>query len=182
MEKFKKLNELTEIDSRHIAFAKVTGYLPDLDRVYIKLSEVNLGPGVPDDIHSQFNVARNMAIYSYFLYSLAPEIQLKTYTVIEFALRIKAEKEGIKNKNSKPLMLRQLLNHAVNKGWVKDDGFRHIKNPSNSNEWCRKMIMTIPNLRNSQAHGSHLLVPDFYHHICVCADFINQLFPTNKST
>lgn len=176
MEKFKELSELTEIDSRHVAFAKVTGYLPDLEKVYQLLSEETLNPEVPEDIQSQFNVARNMAVYSYFLYSLAPEVQHKTYTVIEFALRIKSEQNQMQKKSSKPMMLRQLLKLALKNGWINDKGFRHVKNPSDSNEWCKEMINTIPRLRNSQAHGTHILVPDFHHHICVCADFINQLF------
>lgn len=178
MEKFKELSKLTEIDSRHLAFAKVTGNLPDLEKIHQLLSKETLNPEVPEDIQSQFNVARNMAIYSYFLYSLAPEVQHKTYTVIEFALRIKSEQHQIQKKSSKPMMLRQLLKLALKKGWINDKGFRHVKNPSDSNQWCKDMVDTIPNLRNSQAHGTHLLVPDFYHHIRVCADFINQLFPT----
>jgi hypothetical protein len=28
-----------------------------------------------------------MAIYTYFMYSLAPEVQMKTYSVMEMALR-----------------------------------------------------------------------------------------------
>ena len=177
MEKFKELDELTKIDSRHIAMGKVCGYIPNLEKTYQLLREETLNPEVPEDIQSQFNVARNMAMYSYFLYSLAPEVQHKTYTIIEFALRTKFEKVQLPNKQNKPLMLRNLLNLALNKGWIKDKGFRHIEAPTDSNEWCKNMINTIPSLRNSQAHGTPLLVPDFYHHIRVCADLINQLFP-----
>ena len=73
-------------------------------------------------------------------------------------------------------MLRELMLHAVNSGWIQDKGFRHIENPSDENEWCKEMIKTLPSLRNKQAHGSNMLTPDCYHHICVCADIINQLF------
>jgi transketolase len=51
-----------------------------------------------------------------------------------------------------------------------------IMTPSDENEWCKEMIKTLPSLRNKQAHGSNMLTPDCYHHICVCADIINQLF------
>ncbi len=182
MEEFKEYSELTKIDNRYLSLAQLTGTIPDLKKIHSALGEIHLNSEVPTDIKSQFNVARNMALYSYFLYSLVPEVQLKSYTIIEYALRLKAEKEGV-NKNAKrPLMLRKLLDLAVKQGWVKDSGFRHINDPSSSNDWCKSMVHTISDLRNSQAHGSTMLTPDFYHHICVCADFINQLFPGKAST
>ncbi|HDM8037871.1 hypothetical protein K6U17_13080 [Vibrio fluvialis] len=176
MEEFKKLDELTELDEKHHLLGGVTGYVPDLKRTHEVLSEVTLNDEVPEDIRGQFNVAKNMGLYCYFFYALAPEVQLKTYTIIESALRLKAERLGIYGNKNRPLMLRQLLTLAVDKQWVTDSGFRHIDNPNSANEWCRSMIDVISSLRNSQAHGSSLLSPDFYHHICVCADFLNQLF------
>lgn len=177
MEEFKKLVEITELDEKHQLLSRVTGYVPDLKKTHEALSEVTLNDEVPEDLRGQFNVAKNMGLYCYFFYALAPEVQLKTYTVIESALRLKAEQVGIYGQKNRHLMLRKLLTHAVDKGWVTDGGFRHIDNPSSANEWCRSMINVISSLRNSQAHGSNSLVPDFYHHICVCADFLNQLYP-----
>ena len=177
MEEFKKLVEITELDGKHQSLSRVTGYVPDLKKTHEALSEVTLNDEVPEDIRGQFNVAKNMGLYCYFFYALAPEVQLKTYTIIELALRLKAEQAGISEQKNRPLMLKKLLTHAVDKGWVTDSGFRHIDNPNSANEWCRSMVKVICSLRNSQAHGSTLLVPDFYHHICVCADFLNQLYP-----
>nr|WP_087024434.1 hypothetical protein [Thaumasiovibrio subtropicus] len=180
MEEFKKFVDITKLDEKHRSISQLTGYIPDLKIIHEDLSEVTLNDEVPEDIRGQFNVAKNMGLYCYFFYALAPEIQLKTYTIIESALRLKAEQVGICGKNNRPLMLKKLLTLAVDKGWITDSGFRHIDNPSSTNEWCRSMIDVISRLRNSQAHGSTLLVPDFYHHICVCADFLNQLYPKQE--
>ena len=139
------------------------------------LSMEVLNDEVPNEIKGQFNVAKNMALYTYYFYALAPEVHLKTFTIIEYAIKLKAQPK-------KKLMLRALIKLAVNQGWVNDAGFRHLDNPSPDNQWCKSMIDVIPDLRNSQAHGSNMLVGDCLHHISSCADFVNQLFPNAKNT
>ena len=170
MEEFKSLDELTQMDEKHQLMGAVCGSVPNINGMHEYLANEVLNDDVPDEIRGQFNVAKNMALYSYYFYALAPEVQLKTYTVIEHALRIRA-------KPQKRMMLRALINHAVSQRWITDAGFRHIDTPNSGNEWCKSMVATIPNLRNSKAHGSTMLVGDCLFHISSCADFINQLFP-----
>lgn len=178
MEEFKRLNELIEMDEKHRLKGMICGTIPSLEGMHQYLSEVTLNDEVPEDIKGQFNVARNMAIYTYFFYALAPEVHLKTYILIEYALATKANSE-------KSLSFKQLMGLAIQNEWIRDSGFRHIKDPSPNNEWCKSMVKTIPNLRNPQAHSPGLLVGDCLHHITTCADFINQLYPNietrNKS-
>lgn len=175
MEELKSLDELTEMDEKHRLMGAVCGAVPSLEKMHDFLSQERLNRQVPDEIKGQFNVARNMALYSYYFYALAPEVHLKTYTLIEHALKLKVKPE-------KHMMLGKLLRVALANGWVSDAGFRHIENPSPDDEWCKAMLKGIPDLRNSQAHGSSMLVGDCLHHIAVCADFINQLFPQEEST
>ncbi len=163
------------MDEKHRLMGMVCGSLPDLEKMHAYLSKETLNEEVPEVIKGQFNVAKNMALYTYYFYALAPEVHLKTYAIIEHAIKLKAKPE-------KRLMLRALIKLAVNNGWVTDAGFRHIESPSQDNEWCRAMIDVIPDLRNSQAHGSSMLVGDCLHFISSCADFVNQLFPNEKST
>jgi len=173
MEKFKSLEELTEMDEKHRLMGLVCGSIPNLKGMHEFLSEEVLNEETPDEIKGQFNVAKNMALYSYYFYALAPEVHLKTYSIIEHALRVKTNPK-------KPMMLKALINHALAQRWISDSGFRNIKNPSPDNEWCKSMVETIPSLRNSKAHGSTILVGDCLHHISSCADFINQLFPCKQ--
>lgn len=173
MEEFKSLEMLSVMDEKHRLMGAVCGSIPSLKGMHDYLSKEVLNEKVPDEVRGQFNVAKNMAIYSYYFYALAPEVQLKTYTVIEHALRLKA-------KPKKTMMLKALINHAVSQRWVTDAGFRHLDASSSGNEWCKSMITVIPSLRNLKAHGSSMQVGDCLHHISSCADFINQLFPRNK--
>ena len=174
MEEFKSLDELTEMDEKHRLMGAVCGSVPSLKGMHQYLADETLNEEVPDEIKGQFNVAKNMALYSYFFYALAPEVHLKTYSIIEHALRIKT-------KPKKTMMLKALINHAVAQRWISDSGFRHINSPSPDNEWCKSMVEVISSLRNSKAHGSTMLVGNCLHHISVCADFINQLFPHKQT-
>src|SRR5467141_1534588 len=82
-------------------------------RLHAYVSSITMHSGVPEEIRSQFNVARNMALYQYFFYALAPEVQLKTYTIIEYALRLRAG-------TGKKLMLKDLIEKANREGWISD--------------------------------------------------------------
>ena len=169
MEKLKKFSEILEIDEKHVLLSKVTGGLLNIELLHKALSKIKLNDNVPEEIQGQFNVARNMALYTYYFYALAPEVQHKTYTVIEYALKIKAN-------STKQLMLKKLLVKAVEEKWITDAGFRHIENPGKDNSYCKSLIETLPGLRNGAAHGQSLLLPDCVGHIEKCADFVNQLF------
>ncbi|WP_063332084.1 hypothetical protein [Marinomonas sp. TW1] len=120
MEKFKSLDELTKLDPKHEQLAMLTHALPDLEKTHHHLSQEVLNDTVPDELKGQFNVAKNMALYTYFFFALAPEVHLKTYTVIEHALRLKAN-------TKKHLGLRKLLEIAVKEGWICDADFRHLE-------------------------------------------------------
>ena len=116
MEQLKSLDELTEMDEKHRLMGAVCGGVPSLEKMHDLLSQEHLNHEVPDEIKGQFNVARNMALYSYYFYALAPEVHLKTYTVIEHALKLKAKPE-------KHMMLGKLLRIALQNGWISDAGF-----------------------------------------------------------
>lgn len=166
---FKHLDELTKIDEKHLLVSQLTGRLVALDRLYQAVESIQLNATVPEDIRGQFNVAKNMALYTYFFYDLAPEVQHKTYTVIELALRQRAG-------SSKRMTLRSLVERAVSDGWIRDSGFRNIENPLPANPYCQSLIKILPELRNSSAHGSTALMPGTVKHLEICADLINQLF------
>ncbi len=174
MEEFKSLEELTKMDKQHRLLEDICGSAPTLERMHEDISKEVLNEEVPDEIKGQFNVAKNMALYSYFFYALAPEVHLKTYTIIEHAL-------SIRTNSKKRMKLRALIKHALSQRWISDAGFRHIDNPSSDNKWCKSLVETIPILRNSQAHGSPMLVGDCLQHISVCTDFVNQLFPSSQA-
>ncbi|WP_420789080.1 hypothetical protein ACOI2Q_18390 [Shewanella algae] len=170
MEDFKSLAELTQMDSKHLAMGKLCGSVPCLQSMHQILSEETLNDAVPNAIKGQFNVAKNMAMYSYYFYALAPEVHLKTYRIIEQALVLRMP-------NSKRMTLKDRLELTIENGWIADAGFRHMNKTSANDAGCKELVDAMRALRNSQAHGSLMLVGDCIYHIKVCADFLNQLFP-----
>jgi len=176
MEKLKKLDEIKFPDRRTTVFILIdrqTGKKRDLllEDIYEDVESIQLHGGVPDDVRSQFNVARNLAIYTWFCYAFHQVSEIKAYSTLEMALRVKfgGGKNGFK----------KLLIEAVNSGLIKDRGFRHIREgleDTNSTSYVGRLPEIMPKLRNDLAHGSTMLHPGSYMNLQICADFINQLF------
>ncbi|MBT5388777.1 MAG: hypothetical protein HOL11_08240, partial [Porticoccaceae bacterium] len=104
MDSFKAFTDITSIDPQHLFLERMGGKKLELQSYHREIEALTLHQGVPQVIFGQFNIARNMALYSFFFYSLGAEVQLKACSVIEHALRIRA--------NRQDLMLRQLLTLA----------------------------------------------------------------------
>ena len=89
MEELKKISQLTKIDERHIQYGQAFGCMINLDLLHKSLSDITLHNSVPEEIRDQFTITRNMALYTYYLYTLATVVTLKTYILIEHALKIR---------------------------------------------------------------------------------------------
>jgi len=170
MEEFKKLSDILQVDERHVLLSAINGEVFDIEPLHQHLSEILLNDSAPEEIKDGFNIAKNMALYTYYFYALAPEVQLKTYSIIEYALKIKYDRKTRKG-------LKFLLKKAVYNSWITDKGFRHIPNPNKDNPCSKSLIDTIPDLRNHLAHGHSDIYPQCIGHIEKCADFVNQLYP-----
>ena len=169
MEEFKSLEFLCRVDERHELVAVQTDTSLGLGQRHALVGAITVHAGVPSELRSQFNVARNLAVYQHFCYGFAPVVQLLTYTIIEFGLRIRAgdRRTGLKG----------LLRRAVDEGWIADAGFRRAAASAVDIQYCRQLIELLPSLRNEAAHGSNQMTPYVLDHLAICADFVNQLFP-----
>ena len=107
-------------------------------------------------------------MYTWHSYSFHQVSELKAYSCVEMALK---DRLG-KHKNG----FRGLIKKAVSTGLIRDEGFRVISEPNESNEYSQQLIDIIPGLRNELAHGSTTLHPDAVGTLQWCADFINQLY------
>ena len=176
MEELKKLEEIMLPDVRNKHYVIVnqeTGKQRKLglQDIYEAIKSVELHKGIPDDIRSQFNVARNLAIYTCFSYSFHQISDLKAFSTVEYTLR----KLYGNNKQS----FRRLIERAVSDGLLKDSGFSHIEINSqseNSQKYVKQLPDLMPKLRNNLAHGSCTLHPGSVANLTICADFINQLY------
>lgn len=169
MEDFIKFEDINKPDERHALMDQVTGTRLTLESLYGALDKIIVIDTTPEEIQSQFNITKNLAIYTWHSYSLDPVAQLKTYILIEHALKVKFGKEK--------WPLPKLIKKAISRGWVKDSGFSHVEvDPENPTRYVSKMIETLPDLRNSAAHGSNNHHQNAVGHIKICSEWINQLF------
>ena len=115
---------------------------------------------------------------------------LQAFVSIEFALK---ERMGLKRGK-----LSKLLETAIQKGWIREDGFsivmrqrgiskRQKEDMASLGLWasqdeevegfCKVLLTALPYLRNELAHGSSILTNGSASWLQTCADLINQLFP-----
>jgi HEPN domain-containing protein len=196
MESLKENQEICQPDARQRGFTVLDLDSPNgwrsltLKDFFDDAESIKLHEGVPEEVRSHFQTARNLIIYSWFYYPFNVTAELCAYTSVEFALRRKAG--STKGRPS----FRKLLKMAVAENWISDAGFPHVclkheyiqsynaesppefQQPQSplAQEYCKTLIRAMPNLRNSLAHGHPFLHPSGAATVRICAELINQLF------
>lgn len=89
-----------------------------------QVSAYVLHAGVPEDIVVQFETAKNVYLYSWFVYRFYTVAEHHSLACLELALRdrLKDEIRTGKIKEKRPT-LRPLLKYAVERGLIKNEGF-----------------------------------------------------------
>lgn len=206
-DKFKSFDQIYEPDIRHSFFSiydsgewrKIT-----LEDLYKEISEFVLNPDVPEKIQINFDIAKNLMLYSWFVYRFMTAAELQAYGSLEMALRIKLGYDNYK----KQKCISYLLKEAVNKYIINDKQIKKYQRieenrkvfiqsqknifevmvrpmPENftsssidPQSYCKILCDTFPKLRNSLAHGNNSLDSNCsFLTLEICCDLINQLFP-----
>lgn len=157
-----------------------------------------LHSGVPERVRTQFEVARNLMLYTYFVFEFQTQAELQAYATLEFALRERFGRPTHPNKQgkkAKPLMLKDLLQKAIDEKLIQPERFPSFERtnllrkgaaeqrgypfePMSAAEWLELVQKFILGQRNHLAHGNpHLDLPFSFNQIQRCADIINALFP-----
>jgi hypothetical protein len=207
-DELKPLNEITLADVRQKGFARFhQGQLVPLtlDDLHARMSDLHLNESVPERIRTSFDTARNLYIYSWFVYRFGVVAELHVYATLEAALGLRIAAE-----NLPPVKyLKPRLKKAIEKGWVKAENIRIFKTARQrikefteqriaiyqaigetipvkddatvesqaAAEYLENLCESIPGLRNALAHGSSMLHNHAALPIEICCDLINQLFP-----
>ncbi len=176
MEEFKNLDDVYTHDIRSCYIGGVidseTGErLPrPIETLHSNLMDIELISSVPEEIQSSFNIAKNLELYSWFCYPFHQIAELKAFSSLEEALKLKLGK----NKNG----FKGLLKKAFNEGHLQGIKYTHIppdriKNPD---DMTKTLIDTLPSRRNNLAHGSQTLHPFSKGTLIICSNIINKLF------
>lgn len=164
------------------------------------IASVELNTSVPDKVRQQFENARHAWLYAYYAYGLLSVAMLAVHVACESAIKARAVAEGLPRAKSKNLS--SLLDEALDRAWLQDDGFAATANgeanwneqrefllsigqadigpwqePEDTQHHTRHVLAAIRQLRNTMAHGEAILMPNLWATFRAAADFINQLFP-----
>ncbi len=189
----KPFEEILEPDSRQKAFVILNREtLQYRERTlkdhYSAIKEIELSTSVPEKIRKHFDTARNLLLYSWFVYRFIPVAEMHAFASVEYALKEKSGKTD--------LMFKRLLRLAIEEKWIRDSGFKYFRLKGEQPEeqrsiagdpdqrdvqgYCKVLLDSLPYLRNELAHGSSMLYPGGLTTIAICADLINQLFEPKK--
>lgn len=142
-----------DIDHSTGAFSEMT-----IDTIYYELEQIQLNPTVPESVRSHFEIARNLAVYSWFVYSFNVVAAMQAFASLEMAVK---EKTGDKKSSLKSQL------DKVFKGRQFASGAAPPVDLSKAISW----------LRNDLAHGSSTLHGQSLTFLRTCAQLMNELFP-----
>ena len=173
----------------------------ELTDLHEAIEDIRLHDSVPDDIWVHFETARNLVLYSWFVYRFQSVGELQALASLEFALRQRSPPEGGRG----PQGLRQLLQHAIQARWINSErlsAYQDIQERRRAflesgrvqsldqqgripdldpNAYLEQLADVLPRLRNEFAHGSGTLLGQGAWILRLCADLINQLFAQGET-
>jgi hypothetical protein len=168
---------------------------------------LSLSIAVPAPTRILWNTARNLYVYSWFVWRFEPVAELYGYAALENALRERCIRENSfpKTRNKKPVYnLASLLKHALSENWINVESLdtykymqearaRSLKralkimgDETSAEAWVSALNPTIyrdqmesslPFTRNQIAHGMNTLSPTVHSSLVQCHDLIQHLFP-----
>jgi hypothetical protein len=151
-----------------------------------------------EDVAIAFNTARNLFLYSWYVYRFFPVSELQALASLEFALRRVAKQHHKKTRNLGPL-----LSLAISENWISEKNILQFQRLKSLRETATGLFMdlpytleasdplpipeypnyldvlkkVLPELRNIYAHGDSVLKQpaSAYLTLEICRDLIDQL-------
>ena len=138
----KALDQLFELDERQKVFS-----IP-LAEMYKELELVTLDSKVPSQVVSLFDTARNLSLYSFFVYEFHSIAELTGFLALEKSLRLKAERHS---KSLSKSSLEKIMDRAIKEGWMTEEGFPNRTEIARVRVAQRKMMESIKLLKNANS-------------------------------
>lgn len=118
VDSLKDFNELTKPDPRNLAFLRT------IEERHAYLSSVTLKETVPIEVIQLFETAKNLSLYSWFVYRFHQTSEMVAFSSTELALKIRFKLENPNSKNR--ITFNELIVHAINNHWVAKDNFSRL--------------------------------------------------------
>jgi hypothetical protein len=160
MERLKQLEEVYLPDERYRNRVNInhdTGEVTEMgvETIYSLVEGVRLSDSVPEAVRSHFETAKNLILYSWFVYSFNAVAAMQAFASLEMAVRTKTN--ATKKDNFYDLLDRVFPGRELA--------------PNLS------LSKAITKLRNDRAHGSSAISGQEVAYLRACAELINELYP-----
>ncbi|MGO2235604.1 MAG: hypothetical protein ACTH5B_16160 [Marinomonas sp.] len=139
----KSLETILEPDVRQEFFTST------LEEIHQRLADIVLNDEVPFDVLQLFETAKNLSLYSWFVYRFHQVSELVSYSALEMALR---ERYLLDNPDKKAPTLQGLLNYAKQKKWLSNEKFPNALERALENAYHKKVIRTLSASATGQNH------------------------------
>jgi hypothetical protein len=170
-----------------------------------RLNICPLSSNVPEKVRIQFETAKNLMLYAWFVFEFQTIAELQAYAALELGLRARLGNPtrtitSKKGQKIVPLMLAELLSKAVSeklivpenlpswewakvrREWFSKEYGTPIQ-PFSASEWMQDIQKHLPDSRNHLAHGNqHLWLNNSFSQIELCGDLIAALFSGSEKT
>lgn len=145
----KKLEDVLEPDERQ---SYMLGELHDYHKV---LSEIKLNHNVPVEVRQLFETAKNVSLYTYFVYRFHQVSEIVGYSALELAIKILCENDD--ELDEVPHGLGKLMFHAKKKKWLDNEYFDDLQESTAIGIKQKRIKQAEKELKN---HGKLLNDPD----------------------
>jgi hypothetical protein len=201
MDSLKPLAEICKPDVRQTSWVRLSsadGSIRPLtlEDHYESIERISLSTAVPETIRQHMETAKNLALYSWYVYRFTPVADLHAYSAFEWALRIRF---GV-DQDERPPSFRTLLVRAIKEGYLRTLDFQEFAEPDpfavvtgnslvdanlpplvhSHPDFMRVFQEGIVTVRNMLAHGSVSLWPSGVMTLTVMATAINALFQVRE--
>ncbi len=189
-EYLRPLEFVNESDSRNRCFSVLDPAIKNIRPLEIKdyhssISKYQLNENVPENIRIQFETVKNLFLYSWFVYRFHSVSELCAFTCLELALRTRYGKEIPKKyyPRSKEPTLRPLLNYAIDKEDIRNEGFqvwhnavlKNAKNRSDMEKIDEFIASGLPEMEIDEAEPKIMEVDKNYDYINIIKETIPML-------
>jgi len=164
MERLKRLEDICQPDQRWLNRVDIdysTGAVTPttVESIYTLVEEIELGANIPNEVRSHFEIARNLIVYSWFVYSFSVVAAMQALASLEMAVRIKTN--ATKRDNFYNLLDRVFPGREL---------VSNLAPPV-------PLSKVVTKLRNDLAHGSSTMHGQGVNTLGFCAELINELYP-----
>ena len=162
MEKLKPLSEVCRPDIRYrsrVDLDKTTGAISEttIESLYSLIERLTLRPTVPAEVRNHFETAKNLALYSWFVYSFNVVAAMHAFSSLELALRMRS------GDNETPFKM------------LLDEAFNNRKLTSGLGP-AIDLSVVLSRMRNDLAHGSSTMHGQGMALLQMCSELIDELF------